>query len=104
LAATLAGAGPEIDKALVRTAGSVERAIGKLARKVERAALYRNAALVDAVRRLRALLVPDGVPQERKLGLAGFAARAGDRAIVERVLAAIDPSDVALWPTLRELT
>lgn len=104
LAVTLAGAGPEIDKALARTAGSVERAIGKLAGKVERAALYRDAALVDAVRRLRALLVPDGVPQERKLGLAGFAARAGDRAIALRVLAAIDPADVTLWPTLQELT
>ena len=103
LAAALADAGPEVARALARTRGSVERAIGKLAGKVERAALYRDAARVDAVRRLQALLVPDGAPQERKLGLAGFAARAGDRTITERVLAAIDPRDPTLWPTLREL-
>jgi len=99
LATALAGTDPAIAKALARTRGSVERAIGKLAGKVERAALYRDAALVDAVRRLRGLLVPDGAPQERKHGLAGFASRAGDRTIVERVLAAIDPFD----PSLREL-
>jgi bacillithiol synthase len=103
LAAQLAGAGPELARALARTAGSVERAIGRLAGKVERAALYRDAARVDAVRRLRALLAPDGTPQERTHGLAGFAARAGDRAIVERVVAAIDPADPARWFTLREL-
>jgi bacillithiol biosynthesis cysteine-adding enzyme BshC len=103
LARTLADAGPDIARALARTRGSVERAIGKLAGKVERAALYHDTALVDAVRRLRALLVPDGAPQERKLGLAGLTPRASDRAIVERVLAAIDPSDLARWPTLQEL-
>lgn len=103
LSEALAPAGPDLARALARTRGSVERAIGKLAARVERAALYRDAALVDAVRRLRALLAPGGAPQERALGLAGFAARAGDRAIVERVLAAIDPSDVAQWSTLREL-
>jgi len=46
---------------------------------------------------------PDGVPQERKHGLAGFAARLGDRAIVERVLAAIDPADPIGWRNLQEL-
>jgi bacillithiol biosynthesis cysteine-adding enzyme BshC len=102
LAAQLAG-GPELARALARTRGSVERAIGKLAGKVERAALYRDAARVDAVRRLRALLAPDGTPQERTHGLAGFASRGGDRAIVERVIAAIDPADPAGWFTLREL-
>ena len=103
LTETLAGAGPEIGKALARTRGSVERAIGKLAGKVERAALYRDAALVDAVQRLRARLVPGGAPQERTLGLAGFAARAGDRTITARVVAAIDPGDLTRWPTLQEL-
>jgi len=103
LAAALGDAGPEIARALARTRGTVERALGKLAAKLERAALYQDAALVDAVRRLRALLAPGGAPQERVHGLAGFAARAPDRAIVERVLAAIDPSDPTQWPTLQEL-
>ncbi len=103
LAAQLEGAGRDLERALVRTRGSVERAIGKLAGRVERAALYRDTVRVDAVRRLRALLAPDGTPQERTHGLAGFAARAGDRAIVERVVAAIDPADPAQWFALREL-
>ncbi|HMG22967.1 MAG TPA: bacillithiol biosynthesis cysteine-adding enzyme BshC [Kofleriaceae bacterium] len=103
LAAKLGDAGPEIARALARTRGTVERALGKLAAKLERAALYQDAALVDAVRRLRALLAPGGAPQERVHGLAGFAARAPDRAIVERVLATIDPSDPTQWPTLKEL-
>ena len=51
------------------------------------------------MRRLRAMLAPDGVPQERVLGLAGLAARIGDRAVIERVLAAVDPLD----GTLQEL-
>jgi hypothetical protein len=101
LAATTAS--PELARAMARTLVSVERAIGKLAGKVERVALYQDASLVDAVRRLRALLAPDGAPQERVLALAGFAARGGDREITARVLAAIDPDDVASWFALREL-
>ncbi len=96
LSATLANAGPEIARALARTRGSVERSVGKLAGKVERARLYADAEHVAAVRRLRALLAPDGAPQERRLGLAGLAARIGDRAVIEQVLGAIDPFDAAL--------
>ncbi|HEX3758523.1 MAG TPA: bacillithiol biosynthesis cysteine-adding enzyme BshC, partial [Kofleriaceae bacterium] len=44
---------PELARALARTRGTVERAIGRLADRVDRAALYRDAARVDAVRRLR---------------------------------------------------
>ena len=96
LAAMLGDAGPQIARALARTRGSVERSIQKLATKVERVGLYADAERVDAVRRLRALLAPDGAPQERRLGLAGLAARVGDRAVIEQVLAAIDPFDASL--------
>jgi len=96
LAAALGDAGPQIARALARTRGSVERSIQKLATKVERVRLYADAERVDAIRRLRALLAPDGAPQERRLGLAGLAARIGDRAVIERVLAAIDPFDASL--------
>ncbi len=99
LAAELAGAGPQIAKALARTRASVERAAGRLAGKVERAALYEDASLVEAVRALRARLQPDGAPQERVLGLPGLAATLGDRALIERVLAAARPGD----GTLQEL-
>ncbi|HSS02613.1 MAG TPA: bacillithiol biosynthesis cysteine-adding enzyme BshC, partial [Kofleriaceae bacterium] len=99
LAAELADAGPQIARALARTRGTVERAVGKLAGKVERARLYADAERVDAVRRVRALLAPGGAPQERTLCLAALAARVGDRELIERVLAAIDPFD----GTLKEL-
>lgn len=96
LAARLADAGPAIARALARTRGSVERSVGKLAGKVERARLYADAERVDAVRKLRAMLAPGGAPQERTLCLAALAARVGDREVVERVLAAIDPFDGSL--------
>jgi len=96
LATALGDAGPQIARALARTRGSVERSVQKLATKVERVRMYADAEHVDAVRRLRAVLAPDGAPQERRLGLAGLAARVGDRTVIERVLAAIDPFDAAL--------
>lgn len=98
LATQLGGA--ELARALAKTRATVERAVGKLAGKVERTRLYADGERVDAVRRLRAMLSPDGAPQERVLGLAGLAARIGDRALLERVLAAIDPFD----GRLQELT
>jgi bacillithiol synthase len=96
LATVLADAGPAITRAMARTRASVERSVTKLATKVERARLYADAERVDAVRRLRAMLAPDGAPQERRLGLPGLAARIGDRDVIERVLAAIDPLDCSL--------
>jgi hypothetical protein len=96
LAATLADAGPAVARALARTRGSVERSVATLASKVERARIYADAESVAAVRRLRAMLAPDGEPQERRLGLAGLAARVGDRQVIEQVLVAIDPFDPAL--------
>jgi bacillithiol synthase len=92
----LTGAGPQIARALGKTRASVERSVRKLAGKVERAQLYADAERVAAVRRLRAMLAPDGAPQERVLGLPGLAARIGDRTVIERVLAAIDPFDASL--------
>jgi bacillithiol biosynthesis cysteine-adding enzyme BshC len=96
LAATLAEAGPAVARALARTRGSVERSVAKLASRVERTRLYADAERVAAARRLRAMLAPDGAPQERRLGLAGLAARIGDRTVIERVVAAIDPFDASL--------
>jgi bacillithiol synthase len=92
LAAALgAPADPRVEKALRRTKLSVERALGKLRGTIERAAAYADTETVAAVRRLRDRLAPEGAPQERILGLPAFAARGGDRALVERVLAAIGP-------------
>lgn len=100
LAATLAGADPAILRALAKTRASVERSIARFGAKLQRVTAYQDAELVEGVRRLRAWLAPEGEPQERTLGLPCFAARGGDRALVERILAAIDPLD----PTLKELS
>jgi bacillithiol biosynthesis cysteine-adding enzyme BshC len=96
LAGELGDADPQVVRALAKTRASVERSVGKLASRVERQARYADTARVDAIRKLRAWLAPDGAPQERVLALAGFAARGGDRALVERVLAAVDPHDSSL--------
>lgn len=87
-------------RAFARTRATVERAIDKLARKLERTALYEDAELVTAVRRVRATLAPGGAPQERVLCLSAFAAREGDRTLVERVLGALDP----FAPAMKELS
>ena len=75
-------------------------AVSKLAGKYEKALLHQDQGLVDDVRRVKQLLYPQDVPQERFYGLPYFAARYGERAFVERVLAAIDPFD----PRPRDLT
>ena len=67
---------------------------------MNRAAAYRDATRVESIRKLRAWLAPDGKPQERVLALAAFAARGGDRSLVERVLAAIDPLEPSLTKDL----
>jgi bacillithiol biosynthesis cysteine-adding enzyme BshC len=100
LAAELGTSDRNVVSAVAKTRGTVEYAVGKLATNVERAALYADSARVDAIHRLQATLAPGGAPQERALALASFAARGGDRAFVERVLAAVDPHD----PSLKELT
>jgi hypothetical protein len=55
--------------------------------------------LVQAVRQVKMLLYPDGVPQERFYGVSYFAARYGERALLGRVFDAIEPFD----PTPRDL-
>jgi bacillithiol biosynthesis cysteine-adding enzyme BshC len=87
-------------------AGSMQGAVDKTRRKLEttsrklaeRFASVRAAAdesHVRDVRRLRAMLQPDGVPQERSYGLAYYASRFGERAFLERVLREIEPFDAA---------
>lgn len=100
LAAQLAGGSPELARALAKTRESVEYSIQKFSAKLERIAAYEDAELVDAVRRARAWLAPDGELQERRLGLPCFAARLGDRHVIDRVLAATSPFD----PTVLELS
>lgn len=87
----LEASGPGLDAALSKTRATIERAVTKLAAKYESALLHRSQATVAAVRELRMRLYPNGIPQERHYGIASYAARWGGRALIERVLAAIDP-------------
>jgi bacillithiol synthase len=91
---------PKILRGLAKTRASVERSVNKLVAKVQRIEAYDDAELIDTVRRARAWLAPDGDLQERRLGLPCIAARLGDRAVVERVLAAARPFD----PSVQELS
>jgi bacillithiol biosynthesis cysteine-adding enzyme BshC len=93
------GAGLPPSRELERARRGVANSVGKLAARLRRAELRSDADLVAAVRRLQAFLQPGGIPQERCYGLPYFAARHGDRALVERVIAAVEPFD----PTTRDL-
>ncbi len=91
---------PQILRGLAKTRASVERSVNKFVAKVQRITAYEDDELIDTLRRARAWLAPDGELQERRLGLPCFAARLGDRAVVERVLAAALP----FAPAIQELS
>ena len=67
------------------------RSAARLGGSYDRARLQQDQQLVDDLRRVQARLAPRGILQERFFGLPSFAARHGQRAIVERVLAAAEP-------------
>jgi bacillithiol biosynthesis cysteine-adding enzyme BshC len=84
-------AGEHALQALEKTRASFARSAEKLGRNYDKARLMCDRELVDDVRSAHARLMPGGVLQERHVGLASFAARYGQRAFIERVLAAAEP-------------
>ncbi len=78
-------------KSLEKTRRTMARSAEKLGRSFDRARLLRNREAVDGLRRVQARLQPRGIPQERFFGLSSFAARYGQRAFIERVLAVATP-------------
>ncbi len=86
----LAQAGSALETPLRKTRSSVRRYVGKLAKHYGRAVLHADGERVAQARRLLARLQPEGAPQERIFGLSSFSAQVGDRALVERVLAAVE--------------
>jgi bacillithiol biosynthesis cysteine-adding enzyme BshC len=74
-----------------KTRKKLELTCAKLAHAYSQALLSHDGQRVSEVRRLKQLLFPGAVPQERVFSLAYFAARYGDRALVEQLVAAIDP-------------
>ncbi len=78
-------------KSREKTRRSMARSAGKLGRSFDRAQWLLNRDAVDDLRRVQARLQPRGIPQERFFGLSSFAARYGQRAFIERVLASATP-------------
>jgi bacillithiol biosynthesis cysteine-adding enzyme BshC len=81
---------------LDKTRKKLELTSAKLAHAYSQALLSHDAQRVSEVRRLKQLLFPGAVPQERVFGFAYFAARYGDRALIEQLMAAIDPYSTAI--------
>jgi bacillithiol biosynthesis cysteine-adding enzyme BshC len=96
MTAALADAGPGMDSAADKTRTTVATAVARLAAKYERAWWHRDGEAIGQIRRLKHLLQPQGEPQERHYGLAYFAACCGDRAVVERIVAAVAPFDATM--------
>jgi bacillithiol biosynthesis cysteine-adding enzyme BshC len=84
---------------LAKTRDKLRLTAAKLRERYASVLAHVDQARVQDVRRLKLLLQPDDLPQERVYGLAYFAARYGERGFIEAVLTAIDPFD----PRLREL-
>jgi len=89
-----------LERAVERTRFSVRRAVERLLRRRRHLVLERQHTVADRLARLQRWLRPDGEPQERVYGFAGFAAEQGPSAFIAAILAAVDPYD----PTLRDLT
>lgn len=81
---------PSMAKAIANTTEVVHDAFGKLVAKYGRALAQRDQACVARIDRLRAMLLPNGEPQERVYGLSYYACRFGD-AFVKSVVDAVDP-------------
>lgn len=63
----------------------------KLAQRYAAELLRHDSQRRSELQRLKHLLFPDGAPQERVFGLPYYAARYGERALIERILEAVDP-------------
>ena len=87
----LAGGGAHMDRALEKTQGTVEHAVGRLVANFQKAQALRDERRVETVKALLDWLRPNGEPQERVYNLSYFAARHGERAFIERVVDAAEP-------------
>lgn len=91
----LAALPPEVARRLTqqvdKTRKKLELTSAKLAHAYSQTLLSHDSQRVSEVRRLKQLLFPGAVPQERVFGFAYFAARYGERTVIEQLLSAIDP-------------
>lgn len=87
---------PALARPLDKTRATVEFAVSKLTTNYAKARLRQDTGRTADVRRLQALLQPENGPQERCHGFSYYAAKWGDRSLVEAVLGAVVPFDPAL--------
>jgi bacillithiol biosynthesis cysteine-adding enzyme BshC len=89
----LAALNPQLSRAVERTRATAGRAASRLAGRY-RAALGEHDRVATArAERLRAFLLPEGIPQERAFGLPWFLARFGVRAFKQAVFSSLSPFD-----------
>ncbi len=98
----LEGAGDGMTQAIERTARSVRHAVAKLVAKYGKAKLHQSEDLVAAAGELERWLFPAGIPQERYYGLSYFAARYGERELIDRVVSAVVPYSTEIVDLLCE--
>ena len=96
IAPVVSEAGERAARSLEKTRRSMARSAGKLGRNYDRARLLQDREIFDDVQRAQARLLPRGIPQERFFGLPSFAARYGQRAFIERVLATATPLRIGI--------
>jgi bacillithiol biosynthesis cysteine-adding enzyme BshC len=90
-AAEVAAAGDGAVKSLEKTRKTMSRSAAKLGQSLDKAVRLRDRDTVSDLELIRARLLPRGVPQERFFAPASFCARYGQRAFIDRVLAAAEP-------------
>jgi bacillithiol biosynthesis cysteine-adding enzyme BshC len=91
---SLRGVGDGMDRSIEKTKRTVQDAVSRLTAQYAKMSSQRDQDRIEEVRRLVDWLFPDRQPQERVYGISYFAAKHGERAFLERVLAtAAHPAD-----------
>lgn len=80
-----------VDDAVERTRKTIARAANRLGARLQRERLTRDDVLASRVDRLQRALFPNGQPQERVLGAAGFLASFGAEAFMKRIESSVVP-------------
>lgn len=89
-----AKAGSDVEDAVKRTRKSIERAVSRLSGRYSRELQRGDSTLTSRLERLQRSLFPHGEPQERVLGLPGFAARHGLAGFTSLVMTGLEPFSV----------
>ncbi len=85
-----------LGRAFVRTRATLERAVDRLTSRYARTLALRDEECAGALQRARAVLFPDGEPQERVFAFPSFAADGGARAFITAIRSAVRPFDPAV--------